>query len=285
MGYVNTRSLLTMLTHGWRRAHILRQRSEWASTSRELGQFSAQCDDVSCFKLHTSIQPWLVQFGTNDSYTAASAINLLMFVSCELFSLLPCREEGQAPGCNPTHCLPVTAASIAKCLRALCCSLLSCQAVFPGDWLWRHFLTVSVNHLTVTTCYYSAGRARAALWYDSLSLMLHHVIYIEMAKLPRSGEVVESYNSKGTRWKPAGGKDGLWPRLRLAVAQLVLRKEMCSVSTLLLVFCHQVVHVPLALLYIDSLYTQVTCRTKLLWYRENTQRIREGSDNHLLSEK
>lgn len=112
-------------------------------------------------------------------------------------------------------CPPLTAASAAKSLSALRRSLLSCQPLFPSDWLSWHFLTVSVNHLTVTEYHYGAGRAWTATWCNNLSLMLHHVIYIEMAKLLRSGRVNGCYNSKWTRRRHAGGECSLWPMLRL----------------------------------------------------------------------
>lgn len=129
----------------------------------------------------------------------------------------PLQRGGPAPGRNPklSACLPLMAASIAKSLSALCCSLRSCQPLFLSDWLSWHFLTVSVNHLTVTAYHYGVGRVWAATWCNTLSLMLHHVIYIEMAKLLRSGRVNGCYNSKRTRKMHAGGEYSHWPMLRL----------------------------------------------------------------------
>lgn len=191
---------------------------------------------------------WLVQMCSNGSYTAASAINLLMFVSSELFSLHPSKEWGQHLDATQNPLPACDGTSTAKCLGALCCSLLFCLPLFPSDWLSWHFLTVSVNHLTVTAYYYGVGRAWAATWCNSPSLMLHHVIYIEMAKLLRSGGVNGCYNSKRTRWTHAGGEGEYspWPLLGL--------EEMCSISTLL-VFCHQVAHVllPFCLLILFAL--------------------------------
>lgn len=169
-------------------------------------------------------------------------------------SLFPPAERRASTWTQPKiHCLPVTAASVAKCLGALCCSLLPCQPVFPSDWLSWHFLTVSVNHLTVTAYYYGAGRAWAATWRDSLSLMLHHVIYIEMAELLRSGRVDGCYNSKRTWWTHAGGERSPWPLLRVGEAVSFAPRNVRRQHTVSILSSSSTC--PLALLYIDSLCT------------------------------